>query len=155
MEKRTKRILHVSLRLIFGICLFLSQFISSRNTFFTENYLLLSTGILFILCSILIMIAASKHLHNAVNGKKIATDGPYKYIRHPIYTSIYILTAGLGLIFFAWSWFIVMIVFMPLWYLECREEEKEMIKLHGNEYIDYQEKTRMFFPKFMSHIDNK
>jgi len=53
-------------------------------------------------------------------------------IRHPIYTSAYILSIGLGLIFFAWFWFIVMIVFLPFWYLECREEEKDRESLIGD-----------------------
>jgi protein-S-isoprenylcysteine O-methyltransferase Ste14 len=40
-----------------------------------------------------------------------------------------------------------MIVFIPFWYIECREEEKEMIKLFGEKYIEYQKKTGMFFPR--------
>jgi protein-S-isoprenylcysteine O-methyltransferase Ste14 len=42
-----------------------------------------------------------------------------------------------------------MIAFIPLWYMECRKEEKEMIKMHGQEYIDYRKKTGMFLPKIM------
>ena len=103
-------------------------------------------GILFLTGGILLLITASLHLRKAVNAKDIVISGPFKYIRHPIYTSIYILSIGLGLIFFAWLWFIVMIVFIPFWYIECREEEKEMIKLHGEKYIEYQKKTGMFFP---------
>jgi len=87
------------------------------------------------------------HLRKAVNAEDVVISGPFKYIRHPIYTSMYILSIGLGLIFFAWLWFIVMIIFIPFWYLECRQEEKEMIKLYGQKYIDYQKKTGMFLPR--------
>ena len=145
-KENLKRILHVVLRPAFGICLFLSQFTSNRNTLFTDNFYLLFLGILFLTCGILLLITASLHLRKAINTKDIVISGPFKYIRHPIYTSIYILSIGLGLIFFAWLWFIVMIVFIPFWYIECREEEKEMIKLHGEKYIEYQKKTGMFFP---------
>ncbi|OFY66673.1 MAG: hypothetical protein A2Y71_09020 [Bacteroidetes bacterium RBG_13_42_15] len=86
------------------------------------------------------------NLQKAVKAKKIAIHGPFKYIRHPIYDSMYILSTGLGLIFFSWLWFIVMVAFAPLWYLECKEEEKEMIKLHGQKYVDYQKTTGMFLP---------
>src|SRR4030042_7161166 len=141
------KILHISLRLIFGICLFLSQFTSNRNTFFTDNVYLLSVGVIVIFCSILIFITASLQLQKAVNQRKIAFRGPYIYIRHPIYTSIYILTFGLGFIFFAWLWFVVMIAFIPLWYLESKKEEEEMIKLHNQEYIDYRQRTGMFLPR--------
>lgn len=140
------KILHITLRLLFGICLFGTQFLSHRNTFFTDNLYILSVGVFIFLSGMIILIIASSHLKKAVNEKKIAVTGPYKFIRHPIYTSMYILTAGLGLIFFSWLWFIVMIVFVPLWYIECREEEKEMIRLYGQEYIDYRKRTGMFVP---------
>lgn len=150
-EYKINKIYHIALRLIFGICLFLSQFTSSRNTFFTDNTYLFTTGITFFIAGIIIWIIASNNLKKAVSEKKIAISGPYKYIRHPIYVSIYILSTGLGFIFFAWFWFIVMITFMPLWYLECRNEEKEMIKLHGEEYIDYRKRTGMFLPGIMKN----
>ncbi len=141
------KICHIALRLIFGVCLFLSQFTSGRNTFFTDNTYLFSMGIAFFVAGNIIWIIASYNLKKAVSENKIATGGPYKYIRHPIYTSIYILSVGLGFIFFAWLWFVVMIVFIPFWYLECRKEEKEMIELLGEEYINYRKNTGMFFPQ--------
>jgi len=141
-----RKIFHVTLRLAFAICLFLSQFFSNRNSLFTDNLYLLFAGILFLAGGILLLISASLNLQKAVKAKKIAIHGPFKYIRHPIYDSMYILSTGLGLIFFSWLWFIVMVAFAPLWYLECKEEEKEMIKLHGQKYVDYQKTTGMFLP---------
>lgn len=146
-KEKSRRILHVVLRPAFGICLFLSQFTSNRNTLFTDNPYLLFLGLLFLVCGILLWITASLHLRNAINRKEIAISGPFKYIRHPIYTSIYILSIGLGFIFFAWYWFIVMVVFIPFWYVECMEEEKEMIKFHGQKYIDYRKRAGMFLPR--------
>jgi len=141
-----QRILHKIIRPLFGICLFLSQFTSSRITFFTDNPWLLSAGVLVFIAGILLWIAASLNLNQAAKENKIAVSGPYKVIRHPVYTSIYVLSAGLGLMFFTWLWFIVMTAFIPLWYIECLNEEKEMIKLHGQEYINYRSRTGMFIP---------
>jgi len=141
-----REILHIGFRLIFGVCLFVSQFTSNRNTLFTDKIYLVTGGVLIFLSGILLWIIASHYLRKAAKENRIAVNGPYKYLRHPIYASIYILSIGLGLIFFAWLWFVVMIAFIPLWYMECRNEEKEMIKLCGQEYIDYQKKTGMFFP---------
>jgi protein-S-isoprenylcysteine O-methyltransferase Ste14 len=140
------KILHITLRPLFGICLLVSQFFSHRNTFFTDNLYILSAGVIIFLSGIFFLLIASSYIKKAVNEKKISVTGPYKYIRHPIYTGIYILSTGLGLIFFARSWFIVMIVFIPLWYLECRSEEKEMIKIYGEDYIKYCKTTGMFLP---------
>lgn len=143
------KILHIILRPLFAICLFLSQFLSQRNTVFTDNVYMILTGILLLLLGILILMFSSSQNKEARNEKKIASGGPYKYIRHPIYTSMYILTGGLGLIFFTWYWFIVMVAFIPFWYMECRAEEKEMIKMYGEEYIKYRDKTGMFIPKLL------
>ena len=141
-----KKVIHIILRPAFGICLLLSQLFSNRTTFFSQNYLLLIAGILFVSLAVMLFISASKHLSKALNNNKIADTGPFRFIRHPIYTGIYVLTFGLGLIFFSWLWYITMIVFIPLWYIECREEEKEMLKFHTQEYTDYQNRTKMFIP---------
>jgi len=110
---------------------------------------LLSAGVLVLITGILLWIFASYNLQKAVKENKIAVRGPYKYIRHPIYASIYLLSTGLGLMFFAWLWFIIMIAFMPLWYIECRNEEKQVIKLHGQGFIDYRNRTGMFLPRIL------
>jgi protein-S-isoprenylcysteine O-methyltransferase Ste14 len=39
-----------------------------------------------------------------------------------------------------------MVVFIPLWYLECKEEEKELMESQRQEYADYEKRTGMFFP---------
>ena len=145
MEKEHKamEVIHVVLRPAFAICLFLSQFTSNRTSFFTDDPYLLSLGAVFIVAGLSLLIAASIHLQRA---DEIVTSGPFRYIRHPIYFGIYILSIGLGLIFFAWIWFLVLIVFIPIWWLECKSEEKEMVEQFGEEYVAYQERTDMFIP---------
>ncbi len=41
----------------------------------------------------------------------------------------------------------IMLVFIPIWYLDCRIEEKQMIELHKEKYLDYKKRTGMFLPK--------
>jgi len=141
-----KRIIHLTVRPVFGGCLLLAQIFTNRTSFFTGNYFLLITGILIFLAGILLTVFSSIHLGKVRDTKQIAVTGPFKFIRHPIYTAIYILSIGLGLIFFSWLWIIVMIIFIPLWYIECREEEKEMLKINEQEYADYKNRTGMFIP---------
>ncbi len=146
-EPKVRKIFHAMLRPAFGICLFLSQFTSERKTLFTDNLYLLFFGILLLVGGILFWISSSLHLRKAAKSKEIAISGPFKYVRHPIYVGIYILSIGLGIIFFAWFWFIVMLIFIPFWYMESKGEEKEMIKLYGQKYTNYQKRTGMFLPK--------
>ncbi len=138
------------LRPAFGLFLFLSQFIASRETLFTDNIPLLLLGIVLLTAGIWLWVSASIYLHKATALDAMAVEGPYKYIRHPIYVSIYLLSLGLGFIFFAWLWFGVLLAFVPLWYLECAEEERQMVEIYGEAYIAYQKRTGLFFPKMRS-----
>lgn len=146
-EINTGKVIHILLRSTFAVCLFLSQFRSTRTTLFTDNNIILISGGILIIWGILFWISASISLHEAIRIKEIAQSGLFRYIRHPIYTSMYILCSGLGLIFFAWLWFVVLVIFIPLWYFECEEEEKQMIKSYGKKYLDYKARTGMFLPK--------
>ena len=146
-SKTADKVLFVALRLGFGIFLFLSQVVSQRSSFFTPSPVLLALGVIFVLAGVLLWIGASRQLRSAELAKEIANDGPFKYVRHPIYLSMYILCIGLGLMFFTWLWFVVLAVFFPLWYLECKKEEQEMIERYGDEYIDYRQETGMLLPK--------
>jgi protein-S-isoprenylcysteine O-methyltransferase Ste14 len=99
------------------------------------------------IAGVILLIAASIHLERAKEIGVMATSGPFHYIRHPIYASIYLLVIGLGFLFFAWLWFLVIVVFIPLWWCESKEEEKEMLEKYGEKYVDYQERTKMFIPR--------
>jgi len=140
------KILHLVLRPGFGICLFLSQFTSDRYTFLTDNPSIVILGVVITAAGISLWLVSSAHLKQAQKAGKIATSGPFQYIRHPIYASVYLISFGLGLIFFAWIWFVVMAVFFPLWWLESKEEEKEMLGKYGENYGAYQKRTKMFIP---------
>ena len=141
------RLRHVLLRPAFAVCLFLSQFTSDRSTWVTDNTIGLILGAILIFTGILLWIWAAIWLRRARSFKGFTESGPFKYVRHPVYTSIYIICAGMGLMFFAWLWFVVMIIFVPFWYSEGREEEKQMAGLHGQKYADYTARTGMFLPK--------
>lgn len=141
------KFLSAILRPAFGLFLFLSQFTASRTTFFTESAPLLLLGVALVIAGAWLWGSASMHLRKATALHAIAVAGPYRYIRHPIYVSIYLLSLGLGFIFFAWLWFGVMLAFVPLWYLECMAEERHMLDIHKEAYVAYQQRTGLCFPK--------
>jgi protein-S-isoprenylcysteine O-methyltransferase Ste14 len=78
---------------------------------------------------------------------KLSTSGPYRWVRHPLYTvgaSFFIsfgmmadnwLIAGLGLLTF-----IIMAIRTP-------REEANLIEKFGDEYQEYMKRTGRFFPK--------
>ena len=78
---------------------------------------------------------------------KLVTNGPYSIVRHPSYSGIILMNIAY-LLFFRTLWLIPLIcVFLALWYLEARYEEKTLIARFGESYKDYSKATGMFFPK--------
>lgn len=142
----TRGALHLALRPAFAVCLFLSQFSATRDSFFSANPYALGFGMALIAVAVWLWLSASRHLREAQRRDGVAQTGPFRYIRHPIYVSIYVLSLGLGLVFFAWVWFLVLAAFAPLWYLECRCEEAEVLDRYGEAFAAYRQQTKMFIP---------
>ncbi|MEA3459771.1 MAG: isoprenylcysteine carboxylmethyltransferase family protein [Chloroflexota bacterium] len=81
---------------------------------------------------------------------KLVTDGPYQAVRHPSFTGLICMNIAY-LLFFRTLWLVPFIcVFVVLWYLEARHEEKVLIARFGEAYKSYKKSTGMFFPKLFS-----
>lgn len=145
-EGKAMRTLHVLLRPALAVGLAAAQFLGSRQTLFTANRYLLGAGVVLLGAGAWLWIAASEHCSRAKDAGEIATSGPYGVIRHPIYASVFLLSIGMGCVFFTWLHFLVLAVFAPLWWLECRSEEEEMMHRFGEVYAAYQERTAMLIP---------
>ena len=82
--------------------------------------------------------------------QSLITTGPYRYIRHPMYSALIIV--AIGLVFLSASWYfgipflatIVVIVF------RIRKEEEALIEKFGDEYLHYTQRTGRFFPPVLS-----
>jgi protein-S-isoprenylcysteine O-methyltransferase Ste14 len=77
----------------------------------------------------------------------LVTSGLYKYIRHPMYSSLLFLAWG---IFFKrpdWLNGILAIITTGFLIATARVEEKEDILFFGPVYEEYMEKTGMFLPR--------
>jgi len=138
--------MHAVLHPAFAALLAISQFTSRRSAIFTPNVVMLIFGILITIAGVWLWTAATRHLTQAVAAATLATTGPYRTIRHPIYTSMYLICTGMGLVFFAWLWFVVLLAFAPLWWLEARREEEAIAAAYGEAYTAYQSQTAMFVP---------
>lgn len=78
---------------------------------------------------------------------QLITTGPYRRIRHPLYSAM--LGYGMGLALLTANWvFVGLLVVMIVW-LPARvsREEQMMIEKFGDEYEAYMRSTGRFFPK--------
>ncbi len=77
---------------------------------------------------------------------QLVSDGVYRYIRHPLYSSLFILDWG---IFFKQpSWLGLVLAFLSslLLVATARRDEAECIQAFGAAYRQYMRRTRMFIP---------
>ncbi|MHA2233153.1 MAG: methyltransferase family protein [Candidatus Hodarchaeales archaeon] len=77
---------------------------------------------------------------------ELVSHGIYKYVRHPQYTGFFLITLGLII---HWATLILLIMWPILiisYYRLAKKEEKWMEEQFGEEYLEYKQKTPMFFP---------
>lgn len=81
-------------------------------------------------------------------GHELIKTGPYRTVRHPMYTQIWIWTIAQVLIvsnlFAGFSGIIVCAIF---YFIRVPKEEQMMIEVFGDEYLKYIEQTGRVFPK--------
>lgn len=79
--------------------------------------------------------------------QKLITSGPYQWVRHPMYTAMFLWAVGLCLITANWITVLAPVGFALFFMLRVPDEEKMMIETFGDEYRDYMKRTGRFFPR--------
>jgi protein-S-isoprenylcysteine O-methyltransferase Ste14 len=78
---------------------------------------------------------------------KLSTSGPYRWVRHPLYTvgSSFYISFGL----MADNWFVIAMGVLAFIAMAVRtpKEEANLIAKFGDEYREYMKRTGRFFPK--------
>ncbi len=143
----TAEILPRTLWVVMAVCLYLGQHLMNSSQKLTDDVLPACLGVSLASSGFLFWMYVGYYMRHALFDKTLVTGGPFKYIRHPMYDSIYIMLTGAGILFSSGIWFRIMLAFTPIGYLDCKIEEKQMTELYGRKYQEYQEGTGMFFPK--------
>jgi protein-S-isoprenylcysteine O-methyltransferase Ste14 len=79
-------------------------------------------------------------------GHELIQKGPYRFIRHPIYSGMCLMFLGTAFAVGRIGGFIgFAIFFLGLWF-KSRQEERLMIKHFGRKYLDYKKRTKALIP---------
>lgn len=85
---------------------------------------------------------------------KLIIDGPFKYIRHPIYALSMLLMLGTFLSVQTRPIFILFCTHWLLFTLEAYREEQYLSKIHGITYYEYMKQTNRFLPPLRRRMSN-
>lgn len=77
----------------------------------------------------------------------LVTRGPYRWIRHPFYVSMALMTIGSALVAANWFIFLAGVVVFSLLAIRSRVEEEQLAARFGDAYLDYRKRTGRFLPK--------
>ncbi len=81
-------------------------------------------------------------------GQTLVTSGPYRYIRHPMYASWFLMTAGISLLLANWLVAVSYLGNAVLMYCtRATQEEELLIEEFGDEYREYMSRTGRVLPR--------
>ena len=104
---------------------------------------------IFMIDALYLLIGGNYYLEKSGHGKEIAKQGPFQFIRHPIYSVwIFSFTGILAMIFYSWGLIFSAIPIAILWSWLVQREETDMLNKFGAEYISYMKQTGQFLPSW-------
>lgn len=79
---------------------------------------------------------------------ELVTRGPYRHIRHPIYTFLLLALLGTALVSNTVLWYLVLAAIVVGLVLKAKREESYLTNFFGASYRDYRERTGFLLPRF-------
>jgi protein-S-isoprenylcysteine O-methyltransferase Ste14 len=120
-------------------------------------------GAVMLATGIILLASAHAHLgrsfHSLIVTKQdqaFVDSGPYRWIRHPIYTAYLLNYVGGGLLAGNWMLtFVPVLMFSLLVAMRMGREEQVLIGQFGEPYIDYMQRTGRLFPKINAAVPRR
>ncbi len=149
MKKTSKDYVYVGIQfMLFAVYIIPINIITFVNgtAFNIIGVILLTLGVLMSLLSIIQLNKNLSPFPTPVTGGELIETGLYKYIRHPIYTSILLTFLGYSLYVGSGYKILITIFLLILFFYKSRYEEKKLSSVFSG-YTEYIKKTGRFLPK--------
>lgn len=77
---------------------------------------------------------------------RLVTVGPYRLVRHPMYTAALCISLGLGCLIQSLAYLTIFCIYLVLILFLVRVEEDRLHRAYGEQYTAYQQTVRQLFP---------
>lgn len=163
-RKRTKQRESITQRFTYVLPIVLAWFILNgsvfgqgwlRIRFLPETDAIAWTGVVITALGIAVAFWARFHLGSNWSGvvtlkenHELIRTGPYRTIRHPIYTGILLGILGTAVAIGEVRALVALAVIWLSFYIKARREESLLAQEFGERFSEHQQHTGMFFPHF-------
>jgi protein-S-isoprenylcysteine O-methyltransferase Ste14 len=110
-------------------------------------------GLFIVIAGMSLVVWAAIHIREAFLGEVkprldvLVRDGPYRFVRHPVYLGMTIALLGLAVALRSWPGLIgVFLLFLPSEIYRARLEEKALARKFGSEWENYAAQTGFILP---------
>jgi protein-S-isoprenylcysteine O-methyltransferase Ste14 len=111
-------------------------------------------AIFIAVCSVWLVNAAARRLGKQwalaarlVEGHELIQDGPYRFVRNPIYTGMFGMLLATGLVMGRWNALaIAIVVFLAGTYIRIQSEERLLRQAFGAKFDEYKSKVSAVIP---------
>jgi protein-S-isoprenylcysteine O-methyltransferase Ste14 len=79
----------------------------------------------------------------------LVIDGPYRWVRHPMYSATFLAVVGFTLLSANWFIGLTGVIALALLVVRTPVEERLLIEKFGDQYRQYMKRTGRFFPRAM------
>jgi protein-S-isoprenylcysteine O-methyltransferase Ste14 len=154
-EASTSRLLHIAIVLVAGFLLWLPR---SPVAALGVRFLPLADwpfwlGAALTLAGLLFTVWARVHLGRnwsatitLKQGHDLITSGPYRFVRHPIYTGLLLAFVGLALARGEWRGILAVVIVFGAFWRKLRIEERWMRAQFGGAYEEYSKRVAALVP---------
>lgn len=82
--------------------------------------------------------------------RRLVTNGPYTYVRHPSVIAKLIGVIGLAFAFNSWAFLLIVIPLLLCWSIGWNglRQDGDLVEVFGDEYLEYKNRTPMLIPRF-------
>jgi len=139
--------------LIVWMLVLITSFWNLRAPFFSLTSPMNVAGAFLLFIGLAIRVSAAATLNKSYSptlevrdDHRLVKHGLYKYIRHPIYTGVFLGVLAVPVFFSSLLGFLISLMSIPLFIYRMGVEEKMLSGEYGEEYLEYMKATWRLIP---------
>ncbi|MBI4916776.1 MAG: isoprenylcysteine carboxylmethyltransferase family protein [Acidobacteria bacterium] len=133
-----------------GLALFAAIVLFSETSAGVMNAVTNGAGVLLVGLGIAVRLWSAGYV-GGCKKRRIVTDGPYRFIRNPLYAGSFLVAAGMCLLGGSWTASLVALaLFVALFHATVAVEEHTLETWFGEEYLSYVRRVPRYVPAFVA-----